>query len=278
MTVFCSPSLVTVVVLIVAAVEAFVPAALQPPSKHILRSSAELDETSRETTKYELLRVIASTPTNSATSKKSTQEIMAIVRDLETQCPSADENVLEKLAGPWELLWTAQDRTSQQVKSLTSWINPLENQSYSNNPNGSETGRANPFLPQPIQDKLEDMGLVTQESDPVRSSQTIDMKRKQVINVVSFNVPFLGKSRKASITVSVDFEPNFQDNRKIDVKFQACRVVVTDSPIDLLIPLGIIGPTGWLRTGYIDETIRITRGHKGSIFVLAKPSANISKR
>ena len=69
----------------------------------------------------------------------------------------------------------------------------------------------------------------------------------------------------------VDFKPNAVDNRKVDVKFQACKVVVNDSPIKLNIPLGIIGPTGWLRTAYIDETMRITRGHKGSIFILIRP-------
>lgn len=145
---------------------------------------------------------------------------------------------------------------------------PLENQSYSNNP----LGRANPVLPRPIQDRLEKMGIIKQDTQPIRSSQAIDIKKKQVRNVVTFNLPSIGESKKMTLTVLVDFEPNLQDFRKVDVKFQSCRVVVPNSPIDIDIPLGIIGPKGWLRTGYIDETLRITRGHKGSVFVLVRPA------
>jgi hypothetical protein len=155
-------------------------------------------------------------------------------------------------------------------------FSPLENQAYSNNPNGDgSTGRANPFLPRPVQDRLEKMGII-QQADAMRSTQAIDLKKGQVRNVVAFNLPplpVLGKqTRKATLTVTVDFKPNGQDKRKLDVKFQACRVVITASPVDFVIPLGIIGPTGWLSTGYIDDTIRITRGHKGSVFVLSRPS------
>jgi hypothetical protein len=133
-------------------------------------------------------------------------------------------------------------------------------------------------LPRPIQDRLEKIGVIQQDADPIRSSQAIDLKKGQVRNVVTFTLPSLfpggggGKPSKATLTVTVDFQPNTQDSRKVDVKFQACRVVITNTPVDVNIPLGIIGPTGWLRTGYIDETMRITRGHKGSVFVLSRPS------
>jgi hypothetical protein len=154
----------------------------------------------------------------------------------------------------------------------TKTISPLENQSYSNNPRG----RANPVLPQPIQDRLQSIGLVEQDTDPIRSSQAIDLKRKQVRNVVTFDLPKLPLSNqgtKATLIVLVDFEPNGEDLRKIDVKFRSCRITITNTPIDIDIPLGIIGPTGWLRTTYIDDTMRITRGHKGSVFVLQRPSS-----
>ena len=124
------------------------------------------------------------------------------------------------------------------------------------------------------------MGVIQQDADPIRSSQAIDLKKGQVRNVVTFTLPSLfplgggrnSKPSKATLTVTVDFQPNNQDRRKLYVKFQACRVVITNTPVNVNIPLGIIGPTGWLRTGYIDETMRITRGHKGSVFVLSRPS------
>lgn len=105
------------------------------------------------------------------------------------------------------------------------------------------------------------------------SSQAIDLKKQRVRNVVSFEannpLPF-GKDQKGLITVDVRFWPNNDDARKVDVKFDSCRLTLRDSPFDVNLPLGIIGPTGWLRTGYIDEDIRITRGHKGSVFILSR--------
>ena len=136
------------------------------------------------------------------------------------------------------------------------------------------TGRSNPVLPRQLQDRLEQIGLIQKDSEAsvTRSSQAIDLKRKQVRNVVAFNIPSVPEPRKATLTVTVDFQPSDLDKRRVNVKFRACRVAVSKSPIDFTIPLGIIGPTGWLRTVYIDDQIRITRGHKGSVFVLSRPS------
>lgn len=225
-----------------------------------------------ETTKDRLLDLVSQTPRSSSTPQALTQEILQTVRELETQC--AETRVVDKLPGVWELLWTTQDRSSSGSGSLSRyrWINPLENQAYSNNPKG----RADPFLPRPLQDKLEELGLVASEPE-IRSTQSIDLKSKQVRNVVSFS---LGKKEddpkkrlRASLTVTVDFASDPDDFRRINVKFQACRVSIPNTPINFVIPLGIIGPTGWLRTTYIDDELRITRGHKGSVFVLTRPTA-----
>lgn len=129
------------------------------------------------------------------------------------------------------------------------------------------------------------MGIikVDEELSNVRSSQTIDLQRRRVRNVVTFAIPSLIPSslddtrsslapRRASITVDVDFTPAPTNLRRVNVKFQACRIVVPKTPIDVTLPLGFFGPTGWLQTNYIDDSIRITRGHKGSVFVLKRPS------
>jgi len=229
---------------------------------------------------------------------------------MESLCPTVDEDVVEELAGTWKLIWTAQD--SQSVRELnlglvSSYINPLENQAYSNNP--LSVGRANPFLPRDIQDRLEQWGIVASDDDtsedkdngkssdgasPVVSTQSIDLKRKSVRNVVSFkfmpfgygmNFPLLPFKVSASsndnflrgiITVDVKFwPPGTNDNvdlRRVDVKFEECTFVIKSKvfPVNIKIPLGPIGPRGWLRTEYIDDSIRITRGHKGSVFVLSR--------
>jgi hypothetical protein len=170
-------------------------------------------------------------------------------------------------------LWTAQDPDAPEANRLfRSWINPLENQSYSNNPEG----RYNPILPRRIQELLEKSGLATAAAD-LRSTQSIDVPARKVRNVVNLfvklpSLPLLKTKgpQRASLTVTVDFHPNGMDPRKIDVKFEECRIRAGSS-LDWTIPLGGAGPTGWLRTGYIDDTLRVTRGHKGSVFVLQRP-------
>ena len=53
-----------------------------------------------------------------------------------------------------------------------------------------------------------------------------------------------GNEIRGFITVDVKFEPNQMDARRVDVKFEACRFNLRDSPLDINFPLGIIGPTG----------------------------------
>lgn len=219
--------------------------------------------------------------------------------------------LLEELNGNWELIWTAQDKESEEALSKMTWINPLENQVYSNNPldddiisngdmdnnvkgpggdegSGGSGGRANPILPQNIQNTMEKFGILTNENDElmlstasssnsmtmntgtgsdknasyVKSSQAIDVRKGRVRNVVSLliNNPLsslspwrnsnssISNSKKnavrASLTVDIKFKPNGLDRRKIDVKFDQCRITVQNSPIDIIIPFGFIGPTG----------------------------------
>jgi len=109
------------------------------------------------------------------------------------------------------------------------------------------------------------------------STQTIDLKLQQVHNVVvvKLNVLGVGK-RRASITVSVDLAPNLVDPRCVNVKFCTCQTVILQTPIDIVLPLGVFGPTGWLRTVYIDDSIHVMQGNKGSVFVLQHPSAAVA--
>eukprot|EP00536_Pseudo-nitzschia_multiseries_P002708 jgi/Psemu1/184191/e_gw1.37.157.1 len=236
-----------------------------------------------------LLALLDSVPSNLPTPKSLTEKILATVQKLEEECPTSDESVLSELSGNWELLWTAQDRSSEQYINgglANRFINPIENQSYSNNPfrgrnpfrqendnGGDNNGRANPVLPREIQDALERTGILEPSGGtqlaPIRSSQGIDRRRKRVRNVVNVQIkrPF---PIKGSLIVDVNFEPNSDDQRKIDVKFDSCRFVFQNAKIDRKINLGIFGPTGWLRTGYIDDRLRITRGHKGSVFILSR--------
>lgn len=226
--------------------------------------------------KGELLSLVQNAPSGRATPRRLTQKILDIVRQLERKCPTPDDQILPSLTGSWELLWTAQDPQSPETnRPFFSWIfNPLENQSYSNNPEG----RSNPFLPIAWQDRLERAGFVTTTATSVRSTQAIDPKSGLIRNVVAVN---LGRrqpqkqqqrqQRRASLTVTIRFRPVLSDPRRVNVKFESCRLSIPGTPIEWNFPLGWAGPKGWLRTVYVDETLRVTRGHKGSVFVLSRP-------
>ena len=111
------------------------------------------------------------------------------------------------------------------------------------------------------------MGILS--STPVRSSQSIDINKKRVRNVVTVSLPL---DKRASLIVDISFQPNTSDLRRVDVKFNACTLRFSKD-LEFKFPLGVVGPTGWLRTSFVDEDMRITRGHKGSVFILMRPSA-----
>ena len=249
-------------------------------------SSSSLSETATPTStsteeKEILLNYLSKVTPNQSTSKSLTDDILTSVSNLEPLCPTNIDSVLTELNGNWELIWTAQDTRDTPIGKVQNWINPLENQAYSINPlsasdntdesnnddsnknssggrNRNGMGRSNPLLPQNIQNKLEDIGLLVNSDDDDKSSSTaavssqaIDIRRGRVRNVVSVLVknpiPFPNPGRKTvrgSVTVDVNFKPNNSDKRKIDVKFDECRFVLQNSPLDVKIPLGPIGPTG----------------------------------
>jgi len=58
--------------------------------------------------------------------------------------------------------------------------------------------------------------------------------------------------------------------RRVDVRLDRWEFNVAGLP-RLVIPVGSFGPEGWLETTVCDEDLRISRGHKGSVFVLGRP-------
>lgn len=250
--------------------------------------------------------ILNQTPAGRATSAKLTQQILAQIRALPS-CPTPDDQVLNSLSGTWELLWTAPDPSQPESQRWNNRIlNPIEDQSFSNNPegmNGRNTlGRSNPFLPVRMQNLLEQWGVLPSSATTTtrrRSTQAIDLSTRTIRNIVTIPIASLSSSsvwssfgasptttpqnRRVTLTVTVKLTPVQSDARRINVKFTECRISLpsfslsnegskkSSRNVEYTFPLGLIGPTGWLRTIYIDDTIRITRGHKGSVFVLSRP-------
>ena len=174
--------------------------------------------------KTHLLELLASVPKNKSTPRDLTNQILEAVKRLESEYPTPESDVLPLIAGNWELIWTAQDSlslTERRLDNLFGFINPLENQSYSNNP-----GRSNPILPRQIQVGLEEAGVLSERGDnSAVSTQAIDLKRGRIRNVVAFEVnnptPILrsrdDRKTKGFVTVDVLGSPNPSDGRRIDV-------------------------------------------------------------
>lgn len=228
------------------------------------RTTTQLDAIDAMTVcKSELMSLVQNAPSGTSTPQRLTKEILDCVRQLEVKCPTAQNDALAKIQGTWELLWTAQDPTAEESKK--NWIiNPIENQAYSNNPEG----RANPLLPVAWQKALERAGWVS--STPVRSTQTIDVNQGLVRNIVALNLGRKNSGRRASIVVDIQAKPDVFNPRRINVKFDRCRIVIPPY-LDWEFFLGWIGPIGWIQNVYVDDDLRITRGHKGSVFVLTRP-------
>ena len=181
--------------------------------------------------------------------------------------------------------------------------NPIRSITDTNEDKEVVQGRLNPILPRNVQDQLESWGILTQANSEedyadtgpsaasIKSTQSINLKQRIARNVVAFQVetPSLfskfsssPSTLRGTVTGDISFKPSTMNPTQIDVKFKACRIRVSERKkldssasmqkelLDLKIPLGFVGPTGWLRTTYIDDEMRITRGHKGSVFILTR--------
>lgn len=91
---------------------------------HAATNSISADETRRQTVKDQLLSLLSSTPANAPTSSRTTQDILQVVRELEQLCPTPEPDVVPKLGGNWELLWTTQDQSSDEwgMGPFRTWI------------------------------------------------------------------------------------------------------------------------------------------------------------
>ena len=86
--------------------------------------------------KLKLFNLLSQVPSNQSTSKQLTTAILQATSILENECPTLEENMLQCLVGNWELIWTAQDKTSldnddggniwRRLNPFATFINPCE--------------------------------------------------------------------------------------------------------------------------------------------------------
>eukprot|EP00669_Euglena_mutabilis_P004725 TRINITY_DN16080_c0_g1_i1.p4 TRINITY_DN16080_c0_g1~~TRINITY_DN16080_c0_g1_i1.p4 ORF type:complete len:172 (+),score=51.75 TRINITY_DN16080_c0_g1_i1:69-518(+) len=132
-------------------------------------------------------------------------------------------------------------------------------------------GAADPILPADLQRRLESLfGAApgTLVAPSATSTQGIDVARRKIVNTVRFTAPF-GVAGTVLVEVGWAPCPDPGRGRRVNVKFERCRLSGPRLPT-LDIPLGPFGPPGWLETTVLDSDLRISRGHKGSVFVLRR--------
>ena len=93
----------------------------------------------------------------------------------------------------------------------------------------------------------------------IRNEQIVDLTNESVENFVDLEI--LG--RETRVVVRGEIKPLDKNQRKVQVTF-------TDWSFDNLVTLPLPRPTGGLENTYCDETMRISRGSRGGVFITAR--------
>ena len=194
-----------------------------------------------------LLSLLPLTPLPSKAPSILAKEITQTVRELEQRCPTPDAELQEKLNGEWELLWVS------NLEPETSF-STTKNEKEEPSPSGS----SNNHLPLSF-DRLQQLGHVA------KATQSVDFVGRTLSNVMA-----IGNDNMGSIQIDISFSPSLADERCIIIKCETFRLRFGGGFPSLSIPLGPVGPVGWLKTTYIDQNIRIARGNLGSVFILKR--------
>jgi len=109
--------------------------------------------------KRQLFTAISEIDRGNPTDAKTTTEILALVQQLEALTPAPNDLVTscpERLAGGWQMLWTAQPEAAEPESKVDGGvlsmlaargsIGIIENQAYANNP----AREVNPFFPEDV--------------------------------------------------------------------------------------------------------------------------------
>lgn len=194
-----------------------------------------IDGNDRETKKRDLLRLVGTTARTARPTRKTKDAILRAIEDLEKDCPTADPARNDLLSGKWSLLYYAAIDERSEAEA------------------GEVEG---PFLSffKPLFG-----GLFRTRSN----SQNIDVQAGRVENIAEFTTLF-GIQGELNIQGTI----RVVSDVRVDVEF--VRFILRVGKLSTAVPLTWVKPTGHVDTTYLDETLRIGRGDKGSIFVNAR--------
>ena len=192
-----------------------------------------------EQAKSSVLRATSGTARGRATTSSQRQRILVELKQLEDLNQTKRPVYSPLINGSWALVYQ----------------NPLEEEP---DKEASAEKVEGPFLSffQPFT-----RGIVSTKSN----LQRIDLESKSIDNLAEFTLLGVGgylNIKGSAVQISDD---------RVEVGFIDCELKL--GPLQpLKIPLEWVKARGWVETTYLDETLRIGRGDKGSIFLAARIS------
>jgi len=218
----------------------------------------------------ELLEAISFTGNGKNASPEKQEQVLTIVRDLEIMA-EPNVNLLTDLTqakklldGVWYLQWTSPYQVGDKDRFPNEWKPDFANE------NGSVETK-----------KFDAKGTVVAAGLTVGTSNRVV---RQIFDVESSTVANEIMLDFGMIRVSGNFKPSENVPRRaivsfknLDIEFQKTGVKLTLGWIFTLLTLirrSDVG--GWLETTYIDDSIRIGKGNKGTCFILTRDPNAVS--
>lgn len=185
--------------------------------------------------KRKLLQMVGNTSRGKRTTNEKKRDILDAMLDMERMNPTDQPARNPMLSGQWSLLYYAAADEQTETKA------------------GEVEG---PFLSffKPLLG-----GLFRTKSN----SQNIDVENGRVENIAEFTTA-LGLEGMLNIQGTVQIV----SDTRAEVVFD--RFVLELGKLSVTVPLSWVRPSGYVDTTYLDDTIRIGRGDKGSIFLNAR--------
>lgn len=215
-----------------------------------------------KTLKKQLLSSISNTNNGKTATPQQQLKVLEIVQQLEACQPNLslrDPDTLERVGGDWFLQYTSPSNVGDYT---------YQPQQASEGASNIETKQFN------AQGTVSAAGISVDTSN-TRVMQRIDCNQNRISNTIDLNanngnVAFVEGSFRVSDRVP---------NRAV-VAFDTAQVQLWNGTIT--IPLGWVfdllakvrgsPDNGWLETTYVDDTVRLGRGNKSTLFVLTRDS------
>jgi PAP_fibrillin len=209
----------------------------------------------------ELLEAISGTENGKTATPKQQASVLALVRRLELACPPPADLLSnpvrsQVLDGVWYLQYTSPSEIAnvEMDKDLL-W-----------EPATGERGNGKPFK---AQGTISAAGVKVDITN--QSRQIIDVKTSRVKNDVQYDW--------GQASVEGDYVADAIVKNRVNVLFDTANIAMKNGGLSIsfgwifnLLNLVRLGNADnpWLETTFVDEDIRIGRGHKGTMFVLTR--------